>query len=79
MQPNSITFFLETPGQLSLVYQPKTDHKVTFIDAEALRRWQHHLLGFVSPAEFNPVVELSDLIIDVGDWVIKSVCVQLSK
>ncbi|MEP7706143.1 sensor domain-containing phosphodiesterase [Paraglaciecola sp. 25GB23A] len=70
---------LKTPGQLSLVYQPKTDQNGTLIGAEALLRWQHKTLGFVSPAEFIPIAELSDLIIDVGDWVIEHVCIQLSK
>lgn len=70
---------LKTSGQLSLVYQPKTDQNGTLIGAEALLRWQHQTLGFVSPAEFIPIAELSDLIIDVGDWVIEHVCIQLSK
>jgi diguanylate cyclase (GGDEF)-like protein len=70
---------LETQGQLSLVYQPKTDHNGILIGAEALLRWQHHELGTVSPAEFIPIAELSDLIIEVGDWVIENVCSQLSQ
>lgn len=70
---------LEMPGQLNLVYQPKTDHSGRLIGAEALLRWRHHTLGLVSPAEFIPVAELSDLIIEVGDWVIEKVCAQLSE
>ena len=37
--------------------------------AEALLRWRHPQRGFVSPAEFIPVLEESGLIIEVGAWV----------
>ncbi len=66
-------------GQFLLFYQPKVDVKTgTLIGAEALLRWQHPD-GFVSPADFIPVLETSGLIIDVGEWVLNEACDQLSR
>ena len=57
-------------NELQLYYQPQF-----FLDtgalsgAEALLRWQHGQLGNVSPAEFIPLAEESDLIIEMGVWI----------
>jgi diguanylate cyclase (GGDEF)-like protein len=44
---------------------------------EALVRWQHPQRGFVSPADFIPVAEETDLIIPLGQWIIQEACHQL--
>ena len=50
-------------GQFSLVYQPKIDLETgRILGAEALIRWQHPEWGAVTPAEFIPIAERSDLI-----------------
>jgi EAL domain-containing protein (putative c-di-GMP-specific phosphodiesterase class I)/GAF domain-containing protein len=57
--------------QLSLVYQPRVDLRTgRCVGAEALLRWTHPDLGFVSPGEFIPIVERTDLAHPLTDWVI---------
>ena len=58
-----------------LHYQPQIDlGSRQIVSCEALLRWQDPELGFVSPAEFIPVAEKSDLIDQIGHWVIERAC-----
>jgi diguanylate cyclase (GGDEF)-like protein len=53
-------------NQLSLVYQPQIDLTTgTVIGVEGLTRWNHPTRGPVSPAQFIPVAERSDLIDEI--------------
>ena len=64
-----------TKGELVLYYQPmvsaEDEQPVGF---EALIRWNHPSRGPVPPAEFIPVAEHSNLIVDIGDWTIQQAC-----
>ena len=60
---------------LTLHYQPVRDAESGRVTgAEALLRWDDPEIGPVSPAEFIPIAEESSLILDIGDWAIRSVC-----
>jgi diguanylate cyclase (GGDEF)-like protein/PAS domain S-box-containing protein len=59
-------------GELDLVYQPVVDLRNGRISgAEALIRWTHPEHGMVLPGRFIPVAEESELIIDIGRFVIR--------
>ncbi len=58
----------------SLNFQPQVDADKNLIGTEVLLRWQHPQRGFISPAEFIPVAEESGLILQLGEWVLRSAC-----
>ena len=65
-------------GELRLYYQPKLDMRHgRIIGMEALLRWQHPQRGILPPLEFLPIVEHSDVIVDIGEWVIREALLQL--
>ena len=64
--------------EFELYYQPKLAlESETITGFEALVRWNHPERGMLSPAEFIPIAEQSDLIISIGEWVLKTACYQM--
>jgi len=56
--------------EMVLHYQPKVNMRTgQVVGAEALIRWHHPDRGLLPPGEFLPLIENTDLIIAVGDWV----------
>ncbi len=64
--------------QFSLHYQAQTDDAGCIFGAEALLRWNHPQRGMVSPTQFIPIAEESSLIVDIGHWVLDTVCRQIA-
>ena len=64
-------------NQFELHYQPQLNlASGKIVGAEALIRWNHPELGLISPLDFIPLAEVTNLILPIGDWVIKTACAQ---
>lgn len=71
---NDLRFAIEKK-QFEVYYQPVVDiSKNCIYGYEALLRWKHPELGFISPEIFIPVAEDTGLINDIGSWVMKQAC-----
>jgi EAL domain-containing protein (putative c-di-GMP-specific phosphodiesterase class I) len=66
-------------NEFMLHYQPKIDVRTGIVTGfEALLRWRHPEFGLLSPADYVPVLEESDLITPVGEWVLRTACRQIA-
>ncbi|WP_174726942.1 bifunctional diguanylate cyclase/phosphodiesterase [Mesobacillus harenae] len=66
--------------EFSLHYQPiinLSNNRITSV--ESLIRWNNEKLGMVMPKQFIPIAEETGMIIDIGEWVIRTACYQLKR
>ncbi len=63
-----------------LMYQPKLSLKTNELSGlEALIRWKKTNMGLIYPSEFISIAENNGLIIPIGEWVMRNVCIQAKK
>jgi len=63
--------------EFAVYYQPKVDAQTGRITGlEALIRWHHPDLGLVMPSEFVPLAEDNGLVVPLGEWILREVCLQ---
>ena len=61
--------------ELLVRYQPRYEVETgQIVGAEALVRWQLPDRGIILPADFIPLAEENDLIVQIGEWVLDRVC-----
>lgn len=63
--------------EFEVFYQPQIDPRNgQFQGAEALLRWRNPIRGMVSPADFIPLAEEVGLIAPLGEWVLRTACIE---
>ncbi|WP_258239824.1 GGDEF domain-containing phosphodiesterase [Pseudidiomarina homiensis] len=64
---------------LELYLQPQMSATGSLLGVEVLIRWFHPEKGMISPGDFIPVAEQTDLIVDLGKWIVRHALLELKR
>ena len=68
-----------TGDEFAVWYQPQVNESGDILGAEALVRWHHPERGLIAPGAFLKIAEETGLMWDIGQWVLRSTCEQISR
>jgi len=64
--------------EMELYYQPKINMETAEVyGAEALIRWNHPSRGVLAPIDFLPFIEKTEVMVELGNWVLKQALLQI--
>lgn len=73
---NSLKESLEDKSEFTLLYQPKISaYSKKMVSIESLIRWNSKKLGYVYPSSFISIAEETNMIISLGEWILKKLVV----
>ncbi|MGL1892816.1 MAG: EAL domain-containing protein [Spirochaetaceae bacterium] len=76
---NNLRLALEN-NELKTFFQPIYNGITReLVGAETLLRWEHPVMGMISPVDFIPLAEETNLIIPIGEWIIEQVCKKIDE
>lgn len=77
---NALKEALENKNEFQLLYQPKiSTNNGKMISIESLIRWNSKTLGFVYPSKFISIAEETNMIISLGEWILRKACSDFQK
>ena len=77
---NSLKESLEDKSEFTLLYQPKISaYSKKMVSIESLIRWNSKKLGYVYPSSFISIAEETNMIISLGEWILKKACSDFQK
>lgn len=77
---NALKEALENKNEFQLLYQPKISAKSgKMVSIESLVRWNSKTLGFVYPSKFISIAEETNMIIPLGEWILRQACSDFQK
>jgi diguanylate cyclase (GGDEF)-like protein/PAS domain S-box-containing protein len=65
-------------NEFEVYYQPIVNCRGEIKGVEALLRWKHPFLGYISPGKFIPIAEETNMIIPIGAWVLEKSCIDIT-